>query len=108
MINKYPNLLHFNRLYWHQTAPDLYGAVEDAFRKYLELARKLPDKGHLLRRILYKELMLIVSNGDYEKWAADNKFNEEAIKAVGGNIISREAMERLTQILETECLHQDA
>lgn len=108
MIDNYPALLHFNRLYWHQTAPDLYGSVDEAFRVYLTDASKLPDGGNSIKRELYNEFVQIALSKDYEEWALSSKHNETAIRRVGGNIILSKTIERLRRILESEWRPRDA
>jgi len=86
----------------------LYCSVDEAFRKYLAAAAKLPDGGNSIKRELYKEFMLIAASDDYRDWASANRCNEKVIRQVGGNIISPEAVERLRQILESVLRSPDA
>jgi hypothetical protein len=108
MIKRYPALFYFNRLYWHQNGPELYGSADEAFRQYLLDASKLPDGGASLKREIYKELMIIGATDEYKNWALANQLNEDVIRQVRGNILLPETIERLRKILESTWRPRDA
>lgn len=99
MIEKFPLLLKFNQLYWHQTGTDLYFNIENAFLSYLNDASKLPDGGKAYRNELREELKNISQGPDYRSWFEKAAFDPDEIKKAGGNLIPPDALPRMRRII---------
>lgn len=102
MIERYPLLFKFNRLYWHQTGIDLYSSVENAFLIYLKDASGLPDGGKTYRNQLRKELREILQDPEYKTWSENAIFDSAEIIKAGGNIIPPDKLPIMQRMLNSE------
>lgn len=100
MLDRIPHLRQFSRLYWNQMGDEVYGNIEGAFRQFLNDAASFPDEGKSVRRALYRELMLILANDDYDRWIKLNRTNVETIRTIGGRFIIPDQVQPLMAILD--------
>lgn len=101
MIEIFPLLLKFNRLYWHQNGTDLYFDIENAFLSYLSDASRLPDGGKAYRNELREELKNILQGTGYRSWFEKAACDSEEIKKAGGNLIPPDALPKLQRIMDS-------
>ncbi|HET7708678.1 MAG TPA: hypothetical protein VFK50_03980 [Sphingomicrobium sp.] len=56
MIDSYPLVTEFTRLYLNQTGIEIYGSVGNAFEEMLRHAERLPDSGDQFKRTILEEI----------------------------------------------------
>ena len=69
MIDEFPIISDFCRLYWGQLGREVYGSLEGALRRLLADAEKLRDNGVSFKRDLMEELIEI--DASFERLATE-------------------------------------
>lgn len=108
MIEKIPNLHQFLRLYWNEMGIPAYGDIQNAFNQFLQDCRRLHDNGESILREVYKELMLISGNPEYEKWLRDNRGNPIVSSMTGGRLLQPNEIEKLLSMIKNSWWELDS